>query len=185
MDGGEREFCKDFEQIFLSYKDRLYHFILRIGHREEDALDVLQDTFLRAYCSVSHFEGRSQIYTWLFRIAANCAFSHLRKQIRRRQLFVEPFKEEEGGSFEIEEQNSLSPYEKLNSEQTQTLVQTALAEIKPEFRAPLILKDIEGMSYEEIGEVLQLSLGTVKSRIFRAREMLRKKLAKQIKEYSS
>ena len=184
MDGGERELQQDFEELFLVYKDRLYSFILRIVSREEDALDVLQDTFLRAYCSFSHFEGRSQVYTWLFRIAANCAFSHLRKQIRRRQLFVQPLEEEES-PFEVEEQNSLLPYEKLESEQTQALVQAALSEIKPEFRAPLILKDIEGMNYEEISEVLQLSLGTVKSRIFRAREMLRKKLAKQIKEYSS
>ena len=140
----------------------------------EDALDAAQQAFVLAWKKLSTFRRESGFYSWLYRIARNVAISGIRQQ-RIESGSLDQLHEAAGfepadGNSQSAPEHALQQFEEIN------LVQNALQEIPEEFRQPLVLKEIDGMSYEEIAKILDIRLGTVRSRIFRARQELIAKL---------
>ncbi len=165
---------KAFEELVLRYQDRIYTVTVRVLGNRDDALEASQETFLKAYRALQRFDGRSAFYTWLFRIAVNSARSHRRKVRRRNELPMEY--NQEGERWEPRDDGSERPLQRVLQRERQAVVQKALAELDREASTIIVLKDIQGLRYEEMAEVLDCPLGSVKSKLFRARQKLRKKL---------
>jgi RNA polymerase sigma-70 factor (ECF subfamily) len=162
-----------FGELVARHQDRLYNTVFRLLDNAEDAQDVVQEAFLNAYQSLDSFKGDSQFYTWLYRIAVNTAISHKRKQ--RVTLRIDG----SGGESCAEpfDTSELShPGHALEQAEQGRRVQEALNRLSPEHRAVLILKDIEGQKYETMAQVLQVPIGTIRSRLHRARLELRELL---------
>ncbi|RME82305.1 MAG: sigma-70 family RNA polymerase sigma factor, partial [Planctomycetota bacterium] len=170
---GDRE---AFDQLVLLYQDRLYHTLFKIVKNEEDALDLSQEAFVRAFFKLSSFEENSSFYTWLFRIGVNLALTFIRKDKKHQVLSLMQLQPSEDRPWEEEGYREKEPSASLEEQEISNKVDMALSGLSEEFRIPLILKEFEGLKYEEIGEILQIPRGTVKSRIFRAREYLKEKL---------
>lgn len=154
-----------FSEIVARYQDRIYRFLVRLTRSPDAAQDLTQDTFLRAYQSLARWRPDAQFKTWLFQIARNLAFDRLRRE--KRVVFVEL--EED---FPLQEDPAAGPDTLLETAQRYRLLETALAQLPAEHREILLLREIEEMTYDEIALVLKLNLGTVKSRIARARVAL-------------
>lgn len=155
---------KAFSELIARYQDRVYRFLLRLTRSADDALDLTQDTFLRAYQSIDRWRPDALFRTWLFRIARNLAFDRLRRD--KRVEFVE-----------LEEDADIQdpaggPEAILETAQRLQQLEAALERLPPEHREILLLREIEDMSYDEIARVLDLNAGTVKSRLARARAAL-------------
>jgi RNA polymerase sigma-70 factor (ECF subfamily) len=162
-----------FGQLVLRYQDAVYNLCWRVCGHHEDARDLTQAAFLRAFEALERFEGKSSFYTWLFRIAANLAISHR----RRRNPMASARSLDEGLlAAAAGASDDGDPVSRLQQGETHRLVQAALGEIDDEHRLVLVLRDVEGMDYERIAQVLALPKGTVKSRIHRARMALRDRL---------
>jgi RNA polymerase sigma-70 factor (ECF subfamily) len=160
-----------FGQLVERYQDRLFNTLLRIAGSHEDAADAVQDAFVQAYVKLDSFRGAAQFYTWLYRIAMNVVLSRRRR--RRPEASVEAAKERVGD----EPVDAASgPDEKLLSRERAQQVQSALDDLGTDHRKILVLREIEGCSYEAIAEILELPVGTVRSRLFRARLQLKEKL---------
>lgn len=162
-----------FGELVSRYQDRLFNTLLRFLGNAEDARDVLQEAFLNAYLALENFKGDSQLYTWLYRIAMNTAMTHKRKErvalskrVNRGESADEPADQ---SAYNRPESNM------LRSEEGQR-VQIALGKLSPEHRLVLILKDMDGQKYEEMAENLGVPIGTVRSRLHRARLELRELL---------
>lgn len=163
-----------FGQLVVRYQDRLYNTLVQVLGSADDARDVAQDAFVHAYQKLSTFEGRSQFYSWLFRIALNAAVSEKRRT-RRMCASVEAVREQQGlEPADSHPENQPSYFLELS--ERQAMVTSALAELSVEFRTALVLKEMEGLKYEEIAEIVDCPVGTVRSRIHRARNELRQKL---------
>jgi RNA polymerase sigma-70 factor, ECF subfamily len=165
-----------FGELVRRYQDRLFNTVFRLVDNAEDAQDVVQDAFLNAYQSLGSFKGDSRFFTWLYRIAVNAAISHQRKQ--RVLLRID------GGSdgdltLEPADPSDLSrPGHALEQTEQERRVHQALARLSPEHRTVLVMKDMEGQKYETMAEVLQVPIGTIRSRLHRARLELRELLEK-------
>lgn len=167
-----------FETLVARYQQPVYNLVYRLMDDPEDACDVVQEVFLKVFRNVSSFRGSSSLKTWMYRIAVNEAYNHRRwfQRHRKREVGLEA---EEEGSLSYQDVLSdpgRSPFDLAAGSETRALVDQALTEVNAAFRAAVILRDMEDMSYEEIAEVLQVSIGTVKSRILRGREALRRNL---------
>lgn len=172
-----------YETLIQRYEQPIFNIVSRLLDDPADAADVVQEVFLKVFRNVATFRGESSIKTWIYRIAVNEARNQRRwfSRHRRREVKLEtgdPYQNHHLKSY----QNFLpdpgrSPFEVTLDHETQILIEAALAKVNPRFRAALVLREIESMSYEEIGEILEISLGTVKSRILRGREALKKQLA--------
>jgi RNA polymerase sigma-70 factor (ECF subfamily) len=158
-----------FAELMARYQDRVYNTCYRLCGDEADALDLTQATFLRALESLSRFEARASFYTWLFRIAVNLALS-ARRQRRRRPTV--PLADPDDSRLARQDRRS-DPAQEIDVRETYAQVQAALERLEPEFRAAVVLKDIEDLDYATIAEILEVPIGTVKSRIYRGRTMLR------------
>jgi RNA polymerase sigma-70 factor, ECF subfamily len=160
-----------FGALVRRYQDRLYNTAYRLVGNAEDAQDVVQEAFLSAYQSLGSFKGDSLFFTWLYRIAVNTAISLKRKQRAVLRLG--------GPAAEPLDPSDLSrPGHALEQAEQGQRVQQALGRLSPEHRAVLVLKDMEGQKYEAIAEVLGVPIGTVRSRLHRARLELRELLEK-------
>ena len=160
-----------FGVLVRRYQDRLYHTVYRLVGNAEDAQDVVQEAFLSAYQSLGNFKGDSLFFTWLYRIAVNTAISLKRKQRAVLRLG--------GPGAEPLDPSDLSrPGHALEQAEQGRRVQRALTRLSAEHRAVLVLKDMEGQKYEAIAEVLGVPIGTVRSRLHRARLELRELLEK-------
>ena len=173
-----------FAELIDRYQDRLYNAQLRMVGDVEDARDLTQDTFLRALSAISSFRGSSQVYTWLFRIGMNLAMNHRRrghreKAVRGARGDHDPRvgRHAEHLLREASRRAEPTPDCHLEEAERRELVQRAIEELQPQQRAIIILRDIESLDYEQIAEVLELAIGTVKSRLHRARMALRERLA--------
>jgi RNA polymerase sigma-70 factor (ECF subfamily) len=164
-----------FGVLVCRYQDRLYNTVYRLLGNAEDTRDVVQDAFLHAYQSLSHFKGDSRFFTWLYRIAINTAISYKRKQ--RALLSIHRDREGGGGSEPLDTSEHAHPGYALEMAEEERRVQEALSRLSPQHRAVLVLKDIDGQKYEFIAEVLQVPVGTIRSRLHRARLELRQLLA--------
>ena len=158
-------------QIVSLYQDRLFNTVYRLLDNAEDAQDVVQDAFIHAYQSLNSFKGDSLFFTWLYRIAVNTAISWKRK---RRMVFRLQLDREDGVSMEPQDVSTgHQPGHALEQAEEERRIQEALNRVSPEHRAVLILKDMEGQKYETMAEILEVPIGTIRSRLHRARLELR------------
>jgi|WetSurSiteA1Bulk_404760.scaffolds.fasta_scaffold03858_3 RNA polymerase sigma-70 factor, ECF subfamily len=164
-----------FEEILLRHQDKIYNLCRRMLGNSHDAEDATQDVFLKAYQNINKFKPEASLYTWLFRIAVNTCIDY-----KREPFFESLFKtSKEGDVFVVDSPaGSPSPDRLYESKQISDAIQLTLSRLSAKLRAVIVLKEIEGLSYEEIAEVLDVSIGTVKSRISRARDDLKEVLKK-------
>jgi RNA polymerase sigma-70 factor, ECF subfamily len=164
-----------FGEIVLKYQDKVYNLCRHMLRNAEDAEDAAQDVFLKAYQALPKFQPDASLYTWLYRIATNTCIDY-----KKKPIFESLFGDSGEGERLIHERPSDAPSpEKLyHSKQIDDALQESLGMLSPKLRAIIILKEIEDLSYEEIADALEISLGTVKSRIARAREKLQKLMQK-------
>lgn len=161
-----------FDWLVTYYHAPVYAVISGILRNPNDAADVTQEVFLKAFRGIRGFRQGSSLKTWLYRIAVRESLNY-RRWFWRHLRFQSSIEDERaGGSAEFEDPG-ISPFDELASREIQDVVQHALGEVPTVFRAAVILRDLEGLSYEEVAEVLDVSVGTVKSRILRGRRMLR------------
>jgi RNA polymerase sigma-70 factor (ECF subfamily) len=163
-----------FGELVRRYQDRLYNTVYRLLDNAEDARDVVQDAFLNAYQALDTFKGDSLFFTWLYRIAMNTAFTLNRKQ-RLRLRVSGPQRTEEPLDISADSQ----PGRALERADEERRVQLALNRLSAEHRVVLIMKDMEGQKYETMAEILQVPIGTIRSRLHRARMELREILLKE------
>ena len=161
-----------FEALVRKYQDRIYNLCRYMLHDPQNAQDAAQDVFLKAYQGLKDFRPESSFYTWIYRIALNTCLDYRRKS-RREALRDEPLPEDLPS-------DEPSPEQLYESEEISESVQLALQKLPEKLRAAIVLREIEALSYEEIAEVVHISVGTVKSRISRAREQLRRLIKKNI-----
>lgn len=166
-----------FGELVRRYQDRLYNTVYRLVGNAEDAQDVVQEAFLHAFQGLRSFKGDSLFFTWLYRIAFNSAVSLKRKQ--RVMLRALGDRAGEGGTEPLDTSEVSRPERALERAEEERLLHEALARLSPEHRAVLVLKDIEGQKYDTMAEILQVPIGTIRSRLHRARLELRELLKRE------
>ena len=171
-----------FGELVARYQDRLYNTVLRLVGNPEDARDVVQEAFLHAYTSLHAFKGDALFFTWLYRIAMNTAISMKRKQ--RAVLRMPPAADGAGTLDPLDPSDLNRPGHALEMAEEERRVQDALGRLSAEHRAVLVLKDMEGMKYEAMADVLGVPVGTIRSRLHRARLELREILTREEKRAS-
>jgi RNA polymerase sigma-70 factor (ECF subfamily) len=166
-----------FDLLVSKYQRKLGRLISRFVKDPAEAEDVTQDAFIKAYRALASFRGESAFYTWLYRIGINTAKNHLLAN-KRRPPTSTPFDSEDSESFEEASllREVTTPENELMSKQVVDVVQTSLQQLPEDLRSALTLREIEGLSYEEIAAVMNCPIGTVRSRIFRAREAVAENL---------
>ena len=161
-----------FGELVVRHQDRLFNAVFRVLDNADDAADVVQEAFINAYQSLRSFKGDSEFFTWLYRIAFNAAISLKRKKKAIASLDVRS-DERAGVAEPIDPSGYGQPGIALERSEDQAQLRAALDRLSPEHRAVLVLKEIEGHKYEEIADVLDVPVGTVRSRLHRARLELR------------
>jgi len=163
-----------FGELVSRYESKVYSLALKMVRNPEDAEDVLQDTFLRAYRGIKSFKGNSTFSTWIYRITANSALMRLRK----RQLPTVSIDDADEREAPINIADwAPGPVEQMLNQETQAAMTEAIEALPPEFRQVFVLRDIEELSNAEVAEILDLSVAAVKSRLHRARLKVRNRLA--------
>lgn len=167
-----------YEELISRYEQPIYGLVYRLVGNESDARDVVQEVFLKVFRGVNAFRERCSLRTWIYRIAVNEAHNYRRWWIRHCRREVSMPNDSTGSDVSIEctPDPGRSPYDQVVDSETRGLVERALARINPIFRTAVVLRDIQNLTYEEVADILQVSLGTVKSRIVRGREALRREL---------
>jgi RNA polymerase sigma-70 factor (ECF subfamily) len=160
-----------FGQLIHRYEERLYNTVYRLVDNAEDAQDVVQETFLNAYKSLNNFKGDAEFFTWLYRIAFNTAVSLKRKQ--KAALSLDGSRNGETSVEPLDRSDCNRPGQALERAEQEYRIQLALSRLSSEHRAVLVLKDMECLKYEQIAEILQVPIGTIRSRLHRARLELR------------
>jgi RNA polymerase sigma-70 factor (ECF subfamily) len=164
-----------FDQLVVQYRTRVFGMIYNMVHNEQDAWDLAQESFLKAWKSIGRFKGKSSFYTWIYRIVMNVTIDHMRK------------KQVKGGGAEFDDAVQLKeidpaaktapkpddlPFERMQRGELRAKIDAAIAQLSPEHRAVILMKETEDMQYHEIAEALGCSIGTVMSRLFYARKKL-------------
>jgi len=170
-----------YEELIDRYEQQIFAMVYRLLGNQSDASDVVQEVFLKVFRGVSTFREQSSLRTWIYRIAINEANNHRRWFVRHCRMEV-PMEEngpEHPNCLDLTPDPGRSPFEQALDSETRTLIERALTQINPVFRTAVVLRDVQNLSYEEIAEILQVSLGTVKSRILRGREALRRELTQR------
>jgi len=163
-----------FEILIKNYDKKVYNMIYRIMGNKEDALDLTQEVFIKVYKGISTFRGDSSFSTWLYRLATNTCFDENRKKKNKKTHSLDKPIETEYGEFKRDlRDDTYNPDEMLIKKEIQNLVQKAISMLPEEQRVMIVLRDIQGFTYKEISEILQCSMGTVKSRISRGRLALK------------
>jgi len=177
-----------FGQVVVLYQDRVYNAVLRLVGDRDDAAELTQEAFARALANLDSFRGDAQPYTWLFRIALNLAISRLRQSRTRRVFSLDRAPADHDGRSRPMDQAShlvermrggtsaADPTAAMEARERAEQVVAALGRVDPDHRAVLVMRDVDGMDYQQMADVLDLPLGTLKSRLFRARIALRDEL---------
>ena len=161
-----------FETLVKEYEKNVYNLALRMTGNSEDAADMAQEAFIKAYNSLTAFRGDSKFSVWLYRIVSNVCLDFLRSRSRKQTVSLST-ENDDGEEVELDiADETHSPEQLLDRSLTRDAVRRGLAALPPNHREILLLREIQGLSYEEIADVLGLEAGTVKSRIFRARKKL-------------
>lgn len=167
---------KAYRQLTERHRSYLYHLIYKIVRDPETTNDLLQETFMRAFSSLASYRSEYKFSTWLYKIAANCSIDHLRKK-RIKALSLDRELETADGTVEIEVADfSYHPERDLVAKQQRMGINEAIESLPDKYREVIIYRHKDDKSYEEIADLLGIPVGTVKARIFRARELLKKKL---------
>lgn len=167
-----------FEALVERHQARVYSLALRLTGNRDDAFDMAQEALLKAFLSLPAFRGQSSFSTWLHRITTNVCLDEMRRRGRRPLLAVE--REDEDAPPRAYADPSPGPEAEALRREERRAIERAIAALPEEFRVPLVLRDLQGFSYEEIAELTGLPLGTVKSRIHRARLQLRDRLTPEL-----
>jgi RNA polymerase sigma-70 factor (ECF subfamily) len=171
-----------YEELLAKYQQPVYGMVYRLLGNQTDACDVVQEVFLKVFRGVGSFREKSSLRTWIYRIAVNEAHNHRRWFSRhcKREVAIDGDESDHCQAYDFATDPGRSPFECASDRETRQLVDSALKHINPTFRAAVVLRDIEDLSYEEIAEILDVSLGTVKSRILRGRGALRRELNQRL-----
>jgi len=177
MEDGKRTENLSFEQVYAEYGKRILNMLYGLTGDEESARDLTQDVFVKVHEKLHTFDGRSSIYTWIYRVAVNHALNVLKRERRYRWLDVLDVKI--GDALQNERSDTpfgvggfASPDRKLEKKEREQVLWKALQSLKPKYRLPFQLHRYEEMSYKEIAEVMDLSMSAVEARIHRAKKML-------------
>lgn len=176
--------------LIAHYHQPIYGLVYRIVNDPADAADTTQEVFLKVFRGIKRFNGESSLKTWLYRIAIHEASNQRRWWFRHKskENSMAVQEDENGNSFGLCDtlaDPAESPFEQLAHEEIRARVEEELQQVSEPYRTTVLLRDIEGLSYEEIAEVLQVSLGTVKSRLIRGRDALKKRLESFVRELGS
>jgi RNA polymerase sigma-70 factor, ECF subfamily len=173
-----------FQEVVRRYRTPITNFVYRMLNDYDLAVDLAQETFVRVYTSIGRYEAKYSFSTYIYRIASNLAISEIRKRKRRKlvSLFA-VFRGDDGEAVEFDPPDDRPlPEAAMLGDERKRAVTRAIASLPEKYRTALVLRDIEGHSYEQIAEILDMSEGTVKSRINRARNLLREKLGYLVAE---
>lgn len=165
-----------FEKLIMTYEKKVYNMAYRMTGSHEDAQDIAQEVFFKSYCSIKSFRGECSFSTWIYRITTNACLDFIRKRKHSSVSLNEPVHTEDG---EIERQvasNAPGPDEQVWGNEFERAVKDEISKMSIDYRTIIILRDIQGLAYEDISNVLKCSLGTVKSRLNRARKALKERL---------
>jgi RNA polymerase sigma-70 factor (ECF subfamily) len=169
-----------FDIIVHRFKDRLHNFLYRYTHNHEDCEDLVQETFLRVYKSRQSYKRIAKLSTWIYTIALNLAKTMYKKKQRMKTFSIhEDESNPDDRAFDIEDTSILQD-EKLHLKNSMDELEKALAELNDDFREAIVLRDIQQLSYEEISEITDTPMGTVKSRINRARQQLQETIGNYV-----
>ena len=166
-----------FELLVTKYQRRILRLLGRILHNQSDVEDIAQETFLKAYRALPKFRNESAFYTWLYRIAVNTARNHISS--KHNQVFVsDQMESQDGETFSLLDNltDGETPETHLHNREIIEALQIALDELPEQLRQAIVLRELEGLSYEEISTAMDCPVGTVRSRIFRAREAISERL---------
>jgi len=163
-----------FDQLFVRYQGKIFGLVTRYVRDRQEVEDVVQEAFIKAYRALPRFRGDSQFYTWLYRIAINTAKNHLVARARRPP----------GADIDVDDAESYEPMRQVENPENELardelskVIHKAIADLPDDLRSAVTLREFDGMSYEQIAEIMDCPVGTVRSRIFRARESIDKKIA--------
>lgn len=169
-----------FRELYDAYKDRVYNVCYRITGSATDALDASQETFGIVFRKLAEFRFESKFSSWVYRIAVNASIDLKRRQVSRRMPSLDSIQEGEfapdGTRFDLTDERSEQPQATASRHELEREIQRAITRLSPKLRAITVLRYVESLSYEQIAETLQISLGTVKSRLARAHEALDREL---------
>ena len=176
-----------YEELLTRFQLPVYTLALRLLEDQSEAGDVVQEVFLKVFRNIGSFRGQSSLKTWIYRITVNEAHNARRWRFRhkRREVELDPAAEECRSLQEVVADRAQSPYEAVCDRERRAMLDAALERLNPIFRDAVVLRDIMDLSYEEIAKALNVSMGTVKSRILRGREALREQLAGNLEKASS
>ncbi len=176
--------------LIAQFQQPVYSLVYRIVNEPADAADTTQEVFLKIFRGIQHFNGSSSLKTWVYRIALHEASNRRRWWFRHksRETSMEPLEDENSESSPLGLKEMLvdrggSPFDSIAQGELRARVEAELKQVPEPYRTTVILRDIEELSYEEIAEVMQVSLGTVKSRVTRGREALKKRLQRHLQEF--
>lgn len=171
-----------FELLIKKYQRRIFHLIYRITQDPAVVEPIAQEVFLKAYRSISSFRGSSRFYTWLYRIAVNTSLSHIKKEsvVENRERTIEY--DLHASTLQSDSMKTDDPEEVLMRKEFFKHLLNSLRHLPEELRTAVVLREFSGMNYEEISEIMEIPLGTVRSRIFRARARLREMLEPYVYE---
>ena len=167
-----------FAEIVQRYRNPIVNYLYRFLNDYEEAIDLAQETFVRVYFAIDRYHTEFAFSTYIYRIATNLAISELRKRKRRRLLSLTGLFQsdaDEATEFQPKDERRLQDETLVEDEQSKVIAK-AIAALPEKYRVPIILRDVEGRSYEEVAEIMELGLGTTKSRISRGRGLLKEKL---------
>jgi len=168
-----------FEELVRTYQNKVYGLCRQLTGHSEDSQDLAQEVFIRAFRAIGSFRGEADFGTWLHRVTVNIWLNQRRK-LSQKQTIVsldETYPDDEGGSpRHVVADDGVDPQLALESKELQILVRAALKDLSEEHRAVLVLREMEGYSYEEVSQMLDCTLGTVKSRLNRARSALKRRI---------
>jgi RNA polymerase sigma-70 factor (ECF subfamily) len=177
-----------FSWLIAQYSQPIYSLVYRVLDDPSDAADTTQEVFIKIFRGIKSFHSNASLKTWIYRIALHEAFNQRRWWFRHRgrETSIEPVVGKQGGSPALKEvlvDEARSPLQNVFSSELQACVETELKAIAEPYRTTVILRDIEELSYEEIAEVMNVSLGTVKSRLMRGRDAMRKRLQRHLSAF--
>lgn len=168
-----------FAHLVTRYQDRVFNACWRICGHPDDASDLTQEAFLKAFSAIATFQGKSGFYTWLFRIAMNLALSQ-RKRVKLRYVASLDDDGDRSNAERVPDRRSVDPSDRAATNEVRDRLARALGELDAHHRVVIVLRDIEAFDYERIAHILGVAVGTVKSRVFRARKALRERMEDNI-----
>jgi RNA polymerase sigma-70 factor (ECF subfamily) len=171
-----------FGELVKKYEKLVYNTSYQLIGNPDDAFDVSQETFIKAYRSLGSFRGDSKFSTWLYKICQNAARDYIRSKSRQKTVSLTAYDEDDTKEIQMDipdDDISSQPDRSLEREETRSAVREAIAKLSEDHKNVIVLRDIEGYSYEDISEILNLEIGTVKSRLNRARLAIKDFLVKR------